>query len=207
MRGNTVLKTAMVALALSIGVPAGLPAEDNWKKREKAHTHLIRARAAAARYDINKASSEAKKALKNDPNMAEAYVYVGLRYLREDKLAKAEAEFRRALEVDSYESGAHCYLGYVYYLRGEVERALDELNLAVKLDTTSPQAYAGLALTLFKAGQQEDAVRTYEKALIYDRRFADVKFLKKKKGPRWNSELLRDVQRFLPRVQKPSYPY
>ena len=179
MRANKVVTTAVVALALSLGLPMGLRARDDYKKREKAHTYLIRARAAAAKYDINKASSEAKKALKNNPNIAEAHVYVGLLHLRKNKLEKAEAEFRRALEIDSYQAGAHCYLGYIHYLRGDFERALDELNLAVKLDSTSPHAYAGLALSLFKTGREEDAARTYEKALIYDRRFTDIKFLQK----------------------------
>ncbi len=200
------MKTAVVTLALSLGVPTGLCAGDEYEKREKAHTHLIRARTAAAKYDIKRASNEAKKALKNNPNIAEAHVYVGLRHFRKDKLGKAEAEFRRALEIDPYQAGAHCYLGYIHYLRGDVERALDELNLAVKLDSTSPHAYAGLALSLFKTGREEDAARTYEKALIYDRRFTDIKFLKKK-GPRWNSEMIRDVQRLLPQVQKPGFPY
>jgi hypothetical protein len=52
----------------------------------------------------------------------------------------------------------------------------------VRLDPTSPHALAGVALSQFKHGQEEEAVSTYEKALIYDRRFADSKFLESDKA-------------------------
>lgn len=200
----------MVATLLASTLLAALPAQaqrDDWKKKHKAQERLIRARRAAADYKMDKAANEAKEALKNDPSLAEAHVYIGLQKLRKNDLQKAEAAFRKALDLDSYLAAAHCHLGYALYQQGNFDQAQDHWVLAAKLDPDLPHAYIGMALVLFKEGKKEDAARTYEKAFLYDRRFADSKFLSSDKGPKWRGELLKDIEQILPLVQKPKYPY
>jgi tetratricopeptide (TPR) repeat protein len=181
--------------------------QDDWKKKNKAQEQLIRARRAAADYKMDKAADEARQALKNDPSLAEAHVYVGLHRLREDDVPEAEAAFRRALDLDSYCAPAHCYLGYVFYRQGNFDQAQDHWSLAIKLDSKLPHSYIGMALSLHRQGERESAARTYEKAFLYDRRFADPKFLASDKGPRWRGDMLREIEEILTLVQKPKYPY
>jgi tetratricopeptide (TPR) repeat protein len=184
----------------------GAVGEDAAKKKERAHSHLIEARRLAADYKIDKAADKARDALKDDPNLPEAHVYIGLERFRANDLKEAEAEFKRALDLDPYQAAAHCYLGYVLYQQGQFDAAADQWNLSTRLDSTSPQAFAGLALSQFKLGQEEQALKTYEKALMYDRRFADPQFLESDKGPKWSGQLLQDVRQLLAKVSKPSYP-
>jgi tetratricopeptide (TPR) repeat protein len=181
-------------------------AEDASKKNERARSHLVEARRLAADYRMDKAADKAREALKDNPKLAEAHVYLGLEYLRTNDLNHAQIEFEQALELDAYQASAHCGLGYVLYQQGQLESATDHWMLSTRLDPASPQGLAGVALSQFKHGEEEQAARTYQKALTYDRRFADSKFLESDKGPKWSGQLLQDFVVLLAKVSKPGYP-
>jgi tetratricopeptide (TPR) repeat protein len=181
-------------------------ADDTAKRKERAQSHMIEARRLAADYKIDKAADKAREALKDNPSLAEAHVYLGLEHLRANDLKGAQAEFGQAIELDAYQASAHCGLGYVLYQQGQLENATDHWMLATRLDPTLPQGLAGVALSQFKHGQEEDAIRTYQKVLTYDRRFADSKFLESDKGPKWSGQLLQDFVALLAKVVKPGYP-
>lgn len=189
------------------GLAARAGSDDAAKKKDRAQSHLIRAQRFAADYKMDKAAGEARKALEDDPGLAEAHVYLGLQPLHAGDFKEAEPEFRKALDLDPYQAAAHCYLGYVLYQKGQLEDATDQWTLSIRLDSTSPQAYAGLALSQFKHGRKEEAARTYEKALQYDRRFSDPQFLASDKGPNWTGQLLVDAKQLLPLVHVPKFPY
>jgi len=195
---------ALAAPVLVSSLVAG--ADDASKKNERAQSHLVEARRLAADYRLDKAADKAREALKDNPKLAEAHVYLGLEHLRTNDLSGAQAEFEQALELDAYQASAHCGLGYVLYQQGQLESATDHWMLSMRLDSTSPQDLAGVALSQFKHGEEEEAVRTYQKALTYDRRFADSKFLESDKGPKWSGQLLRDFVVLLAKVPKPGYP-
>jgi tetratricopeptide (TPR) repeat protein len=180
--------------------------DDAAKKKDRAQSHLIEARRLAADYRIDKAAGKARDALKDNPSLAEAHVYLGQERLRASDLKNAKAEVEQALALDPYLASAHCWLGYVLYQEGQLESATDHWTLAMRLDPTSPHAFAGVALSQLKHGQEEEAVRTYEKALTYDRRFADSNFLESDKGPKWSGQLLQDLEMLLAKLPKASYP-
>lgn len=176
--------------------------DDASKAKQRAQSQMMEARRLAAAYKIDKAADKAREALKGDPNLAEAHVYLGLDHFRAGDLKGAEAEFSQALELDPYQAAAHCQLGYVLYQQGQLEAATDHWNLSARLDSTSPQTFAGLALSQFKHGQEQEAVRTFDKVLMYDRRFTDPKFLAGDNGPKWSGSLLQDFQQLLAKVNK-----
>jgi Tfp pilus assembly protein PilF len=180
--------------------------QNSAKQKERAHLHLIEARRLAAGYKMDKAADKAREALKDDSNLAEAHVYLGLERFRASDLKGAETEFSRALELDPYSGAAHCQLGYVLYQQGQFEPAADHWFLSARLDPTSPQAFAGMALSQFKHGQEGEAVKTFDKVLMYDHRFADSKFLASDGGPKWSGQLLQDFQQLLAKVNKTGYP-
>lgn len=185
---------------------AGARGDDAAKKRQRAQSQLIEARRLAADYKIDKAAEKARGALKDNPSLSEAHVYLGLEYLRASDLKNAEAEFSQSLKLDPYLAAAHCGLGYVLYQQGQLESATDHWMLSARLDPSMPQALAGVALSQFKHGQEEEAVRTYQKVLTYDRRFTDSKFLESDRGPKWSGQLLGDFVLLLAKVPKPAYP-
>ncbi len=201
------MRRSIWMLLLIVFVPLTLAAAgQSPKEKDRARSHLIEARRLAADYKIHKAADKAREALKNDPSLAEAYVYLGLERFRASDLKGAESEFSRALELDPYQAAAHCQLAYVLYQQGQLEAATDHWNLSARLDSTSPQTFAGLALSQFKHGQEEEAVRTFDKVLMYDRRFADARFLASDNGPKWSGSLLQDFQQLLAKINKPIYP-
>ena len=189
-------------LLASAGTSSG---DDAWKKRQRAHTLLIEARRLAADYKIEKAADRARDALKDDPTLAEAHVYIGMQRFRTNDLKEAESELKHALELDQYQAAAHCHLAYVLYQMGQLEPATDHWTLSARLDPTSPQAFAGLALSQFKHGMEQDAAKTLEKALMYDKRFQDPASLESEKGPKWSGSLLQDFKQMLARTPKASY--
>jgi Tfp pilus assembly protein PilF len=197
-----IIVSALFLLTCAVGAVG----EDAAKKKDRAHSHLIEARRLAADYKMDKAADKARDALKDNPSLAEAHVYLGLERFRANDLKEAEAEYRRALDLDPYQAAAHCYLGYVLYQQGQFDPATDQWTLSARLDSTSPQAFVGLALSQFKLGQEEQALKTYERALMYDRRFADPQFLESDKGPKWSGQLLQDLRQVLAKVSKPNYP-
>src|SRR5215469_16475308 len=84
--------------------------DDAAKMREKAQVRLIEARRLAASYKIDKAADKARDALKDNPSLSEAHVYLGMERFRAGDLAAAQSEFQRALELDHYQASAHCQL-------------------------------------------------------------------------------------------------
>ena len=180
--------------------------EDAAKKKNRAQSHLIEARRLAADYKMDKAADRARDALNDNPNLAEAHVYLGLERLRAGDLKGAQAALAQSLKLDPNLASAHCALGYVLYQQGQLESATDHWTLSIRLDPTSPQAFAGLALSQFKQGQEQEAVTTYQKALVYDRRFTDSKFLESDRGPKWSGQLLQDFEALLAKVPKSNYP-
>lgn len=187
-------------------VAIGALGEDGAKMRQKAHERIIEARRLAASYKMDKAAEKARDALKDDPSLAEAHVYLGMERFRAGALEAAQAEFQRALELDRYQAAAHCQLAYVLYQQGNLEDATDHWNLSARLDSTSPQTFAGIALAEFKHGQEEEASRTFERVLMYDRRFSDPKFVAGENGPRWTGQLLQDFQQMVEKINRSGSP-
>ncbi|HEV2964577.1 MAG TPA: hypothetical protein VG649_22305 [Candidatus Angelobacter sp.] len=183
---------------------AGVHGEDAAKKKDRAHSRLIEARRSAAEYKIEKAAAKAREALTDDPSLAEPHVYLGLERFRANDLKAAETEFLRAIELDVYLAEAHCEYGYLLYQKGELEPATDHWTLAVRLDPASPLALAGLALAQFKHDREEDAFKTLNKALMYDGRLKNPKFLESDNGPKWSGLLLEDFKLLLAKAAKPS---
>jgi tetratricopeptide (TPR) repeat protein len=196
----------MLAGMFLMSCTVGAAGDDPAKRKNRAQSHLVEARRLAADYKMDKAADKARDALKDNPGLAEAHVYLGLERLRASDLKNADVEFAQALELDPYLASAHCWLGYLLYQQGQLESATDHWTLSTKLDPTSPQAFAGVALSQFKHGQEEEAVRTYAKALTYDQRFADPAFLGSDKGPKWSGQLLQDLEVLIAKVPKPHYP-
>jgi tetratricopeptide (TPR) repeat protein len=199
------VKAVFQALLL-LACAAAASGDDASKKKERAHSHLLEARRLAADYKMDKAADKAHEALNDDPTLAEAHVYLGVVRFRVNDLKGAEAEFSRALELDPYQAAAHCQLAYVRYQQGQLEDATDHWTLSSRLDSTSPQALAGVALSQFKRSQEEEAVKTFDKVLMYDRRFADSKFLGSDNGPKWSGPLLQDFEQLLAKITKRACP-
>jgi tetratricopeptide (TPR) repeat protein len=118
------------------------------KALELNQNSSVSRRALAASYrglgKFEDAREEAQKAIKLNPNDAEAYYILWT-------VAGAEPDskyIKKALELNPNLSIAYNDLGYVHYTKGNYDKAIDDLNRAIELNPGLIQAHVNLGLTL-----------------------------------------------------------
>ncbi len=107
-------------------------------------------------YKPEVAIEDLKKAIECDPNLADAYVALGLAYSQMDLSEKATAEFENAVKVDPNNLEAHIYLAQDYAKIGDNQKVLYHLSRAVELDDSNPQILKSYAGMLLKYGSEDD---------------------------------------------------
>ena len=127
----------------------------------------------AQRDAFPKAKEAAMKALRLDPNLAEAHVALGkVLYFDEINLAGSIREYQRAIELKPNYATAHHWLGNDSLLSlGRFDEAIAEGKRAVELDPLSPIINADLGVTLCVARRYDDAVTQLRKTLEIDPTF------------------------------------
>jgi len=111
------------------------------------------------------ARHHADAALEIDPELADAYVSLGLIHLFADRdWAAAEDNFRRALTLKPNDSAAHHF--YVLYLmaRGRDKEVGEELPRAAELDPLSPVVNLNLGYLAARNGHAAEAMQCFQKA-------------------------------------------
>ena len=130
---------------------------------------------ATAQRDVSgKAKDAALKALRLDPNLAEAHAAVGkVLNFAEIDLAGSIREFQSAIELKPNYATAHHWLGAGPLVDlGQFEDAIAHGKRAIELDPLSPIINADLGLTLYFARRYDDAGAQLRKALAIDSTFA-----------------------------------
>ena len=100
----------------------------------------------------------ARRALKLDPDLAEAHTAMGGAYLEEGNGPAALRALRRALELKPSYWEAHHRLGWLYLMIGRPDQALDHLTLAVELNPQHASARHGLYDAYLAAGQAKKSL-------------------------------------------------
>src|SRR5438477_6219420 len=124
--------------------------------------------------DRREASSKAKeaalKALRLDPNMAEAHLALGkVLFFSEIDLAGANREYKRAIELKPNDAAAHHWFGNdTLAALGRFEEAIAESKRAVELDPLSIVINADLGGTFYYARRYEEAAAQLRKTLGID---------------------------------------
>jgi TolB-like protein/lipoprotein NlpI len=127
--------------------------------------------AGADRRDTSpKAKEAALKALRLDPNLAEAHLALGkVLFFSEIDLAGAMREYKRAIELKPNDAGAHHWFGNdTLAALGQFEEAIAEGKRAVELDPLSIVINADLGATFYYARRYDESVRQLRKTLEID---------------------------------------
>ena len=121
----------------------------------------------------SKAKEAALKALRLDPNLAEAHLALGkVLFFSEIDLAGAMREYKRAIELKPNDATAHHWFGNdTLSALGRSEEAIAEVRRAVELDPLSPVINADLGTTFFYAHRYDDSARQLRKTLEIDPTF------------------------------------
>ena len=128
---------------------------------------------ADRREAYSKAKEAVLKALRLDPNLAEAHLALGkVLFFSEIDLAGAMREYKRAIELKPNDATAHHWFGNdTLSALGRSEEAIAEVRRAVELDPLSPVINADLGTTFFYAHRYDDSARQLRKTLEIDPTF------------------------------------
>jgi len=118
----------------------------------------------------SKAKDAALKALRLDPNLAEAHLALGkVLFFSEIDLAGALREYQRAIELQPNDATAHHWLGNdTLAALGRFEEAIAQGKRAVELDPLSPVINTDFGTTFYYAHRYDDSVRQLRKTLEID---------------------------------------
>jgi len=120
-----------------------------------------------------KAKEAALKALRLDPNLAEAHLGLGkVLFFGEIDLAGAMHEYQRAVELKPNDATAHHWYGNdALAALGRFDEAIAEGKRAIELDPLSPVINADLGTTFYYARRFDEAARQLRKTLEIDPTF------------------------------------
>lgn len=109
-----------------------------------------------------------------DPELARAWINLGVALRRDGDLDGAEGAYRRALEVDPAAHSAYANLAAVLRLRGREQEAGELLALGSRLGSRNPYSYLSLGDLSLRHGRLPEARRYYRKALRLAHRDAET---------------------------------
>lgn len=112
--------------------------------------------------DVNQKEA-ARRALKLDPDLAEAHAAMGHVHLIEMNGPATVRQLRQALELRPSYWEAHHLLGVFHLITGRVEEALDHLKLAVELNPQHAMARHGLYDAYLAAGKAKKSLEEARK--------------------------------------------
>jgi tetratricopeptide (TPR) repeat protein len=121
---------------------------------------------------------EIKAILADDPNSAEAHLFLGVAYRSlggQDFVSEAVAEFRQAATLDPKMVEARVYLAHTYRDLGRLEPARQELEAANTAVPNSPQILALLGDVERQLGHSDRALELIGQALEADPKFAQAR--------------------------------
>jgi len=132
---------------------------------EKAVKHYEEARAYYRKGKFANAERAYKKAIKINPNYADAHNNLGNLYLERARFKEAFNEYRKALKMAPNHPILLNNIGNVLQLQGENEQALNWLEKAINQDPASAPAHCNLGNALRSLGKDAEAVVAYRRAL------------------------------------------
>jgi TolB-like protein/Tfp pilus assembly protein PilF len=135
--------------------------------------------AGADRLDaFSKAKDAALKALRLDPNLAEAHAALGkVLFFSEIDLTGAMREYKRAIELQPNDATAHHWLGNdTLAALGRFEEAIAQGKRAVELDPLSPVINTDFGTIFYYAHRYEESARQLRKTLEIDPTFFYARF-------------------------------
>jgi TolB-like protein/Tfp pilus assembly protein PilF len=130
--------------------------------------------AGADRLDaFSKAKDAALKALRLDPNLAEAHAALGkVLFFSEIDLTGAMREYKRAIELQPNDADAHHWLGNdTLAALGRFEEAIAQGKRAVELDPLSPVINTDFGTIFYYAHRYEESAMQLRKTLEIDPTF------------------------------------
>ena len=135
--------------------------------------HNNRGGAYAAEGKLNKAIAEFKKAIRINPNHAQAHSNLASVYYQQGKYDLAVKSYNKAIDIDPNLVEAHQSVGNVYYDKRKYDLAIESYNRVIAINPDvgeSSEAYINRGSAYDKQGRYDSAIESYQKTLdIYSK--------------------------------------
>ena len=124
---------------------------------------------------MDEAISQFQKAVRLEPDAAEAYDHLGITFFNKGQLDEAIRQFGEALRLDPDYADAHYNLGVLFYQQGRTDQAIRQFQETIRLKPDHAEAHHNLGVTLGLEGQTEEAIRQFQEALRLKPDYADAR--------------------------------
>lgn len=118
------------------------------------------------------ASDSAERALRIDPNLAEAHTSMGLvKLLWNRDWSTSKMEFERSIALDKKNAVSHQWYSVLLSVTGRPDQAVDQVIQAMQLDSNSSIVKAHLSFVYFFSGRFDEAIEHAQKIVDVDPEF------------------------------------
>jgi tetratricopeptide (TPR) repeat protein len=140
---------------------------------ENAREHLSDAYLENGR--IDDAIAQAREAISDHPDSADAHGVLGAALTRKGKLDEALSELQAALQLNPKLTQAHFNLANILLQRGQVDEAITAYEAELRIQPKSPEAHNNLANAFFRKHQPGAALEHLKIALELNPNYAEAR--------------------------------
>ena len=153
---NTSIRTYLFTAVLCLLMAEKSTGTEDWKNRG---FQLLKARQFTA------AIEAFTKAIKADPNNAEAYNQRGVAWANQGDIDRAIADYTKAVNIDPELVGALNNRGSAFYRRGDYERAISDYTRALEINPYLDAVYSNRGTAWAGKGDYFRAITDYTQAI------------------------------------------
>jgi adenylate cyclase len=143
-----------------------------WAGLANAHVDLFRW--GRDPRDLEEAQSASARALKLDPDLAEAHVAAGQGLAIQRRYADAATEFERAIELDPTLFDAYYLYARSSFEGGDLEKSARLFEKAQRVRPDDYQSYNFMAAALEELGRRDEAYRAYQLAIESIKKYLEL---------------------------------
>lgn len=139
------------------------------KNRQEALALFQNGVSLAQENKIDEAIEAFRKAVELKPDLAEAYINLGLLFFRQDKTDEAEKALLKALELKPEDPKIKQALGNIYFEKAKgllqqdkIDEALETLKLSYGYNPNDPYTNYLLGYAYSQKGLKEEAIKSFE---------------------------------------------
>ena len=103
--------------------------------------------------------------LKNFPDNKEGLYYLGLAYLKSDRISEAITTFQKLISMDADYAPAYFQLGTAFEKSKNIIKAIESYQNSLKQSPENVKAYNSLGNLYYNSGKINEAINAYKKAI------------------------------------------